>query len=185
MSRQVELSFDGFRLCLEMPGSYALPVMPPERIDALLEAAFRALGKGAASWVSGENSLLENLAVWENILLPTQWHVPASEAALAARLREWLVRLGFDDQEMLALFAQRPSGLHEVHRRLVLWLRVLLLRPRLVVLDADLWPDRRRDGVLADLVLEELGNGCLLAVGDTVPAGFQPVHLDADEESLP
>lgn len=167
-------------LTLPGPGRYAFVVQDDGReldlwVDGLLAAARARFYEGAVAWMPENGGLLSNLPAWENVLLSTQWHAPASLAALETRVRGWCAQLGYDTTALDRLLARSPAFLDEDQRLLAGWLRHLLSRPRLVVMRAAALPDDAFGKAMLALLAEELPGAALLVVDEYVPAGFQPV----------
>lgn len=174
------------RLSIPGGGRYALvPPIHDTAIDELLDAARAVLGPAGVGWMPEGGGLLGNLPAWENLLLSTQWHAPAALSALESRLTAWMAALGYDAEGTRLLLSQQPSRLAEEDRLLVGWLRLLLVRPKLVLLAGHALPA----GVLGQRVLalvdEELASAALLVIDDEAPAGFIPLSIVAHEASVP
>lgn len=179
MNWPVNLNVDTMRLHIEAPGRYALaPVAGIPGTDALLHAARMQLGVQAVGWVPAEDGLLANLTLWENILLATQWHAPASPAALAARLRNWLEQLSQTEAQASIWLSRSPGEVSVPEQRLAAWLRILLLRPRVVLMETDAWSTVSADSRLAALIDNELAGCALLAVDTPAPPGFVMLSVD-------
>lgn len=176
------LHVNGRRLHIPAPGHYALANFTADDTDALLRAARAQAGTEHTGWIPDDDGLLENLKLWENILLATQWHAPASPAALAARLQGWLSRLGYREEAAGDWLAQSPGNLSQEERRLACWLRMLLLRPRVLLLERGAWFVVQTNENLRALVDEELSGCALLAIDPVVPEDF--TVLIADEGAV-
>lgn len=177
-------------LCVPQAGWYALAVEADElvidgTVDDVLHAAQAVLGTGSVGWMPEGGGLLSNLPAWENLLLSTQWHVPASHSALESRLRGWCERLGYDKTATEALLSRQPVMLDDDERTLVGWLRQMLCRPRLVVLRARALPSAVEGGALRALIAEELAGSALLVVDEYVPAGFEALVVGKNGEGNP
>lgn len=175
------LHAEGHCLHIPAPGRYALADFAADDADTLLRAARAQAGTEHTGWIPDDDGLLENLTLWENILLTTQWHAPASPAALAARLQGWLSRLGYAEQAASDWLAQSPGNVPLQERRLACWLRMLLLRPRVLLLERGAWSAIQTDRNLGALVDEELSGCALLAIDPVAPEDF--TALIADEEA--
>lgn len=172
------LHVDGRPLCIPGPGRYALANIAADDVDALLRAARAQAGIEHTGWIPDDDGLLENLKLWENILLATQWHAPASPAALAARLQGWLSRLGYNAEAAGDWLAQSPGNLSLQERRLACWLGMLLLRPRVLLLERGAWSAVCADPNLRALVGEELSGCALLAIDPVVSEDFTALIAD-------
>lgn len=173
------------RLVIPEPGRYGVVVdtaieEDPLR-DALMAGARAALGAGAVGWVPAGGGLLANLPAWENILLATQWHAPASLPSLEARLAAWCGQLGYDKAAAGHLLSRLPAYLEDDERRLVGWLRQLLARPRLVVCEQGAIPSGTAGRALLGLLDEELAGAALLVVDGAVPVEFRTLLITNDE----
>lgn len=167
------------------PGNYRLdPPLLDMQVDGLLDAARAQLGATAVGWMPADGGLLGNLPAWENLLLSCQWHAPAALPALEARLTTWLPQLGYGDlASARRLLAYAPSRLSPEHGVLVGWLRLLLVRPRLVLLSGQALPEGETGRQLAALVDEELANCARLVIDGAAPADYLPLPLVAREAS--
>lgn len=129
-------------------------------------------------------TLLSNLQVWENILLPWRFHHAHLPADAEHQLRRWLPQLvPVDDIES---WLHRPVGrLNDLERRAALLLRALLAPSPVVLLAAD-WlavlPPERFARWLALLVNEvQTQQRSLLYLADEtahapVDGTFAPLH---------
>lgn len=186
MTWPLELSTPAGRLVIPAGGRYKLmPVIQDAAIDDLLDAARAALGPVGVGWMPESGGLLGNLPAWENLLLSTQWHAPAALPALESRLVAWMKRLGYDDEATRVLLAQQPSRLDEDDRLLIGWLRLLLARPRLILLAGRALPAGAPGQRVLALVDEELVDVALVVVDDEAPAWFDPLSIAAHEASVP
>jgi len=88
--------------------------------------------------VAPRGGLIGNLKVWENLLLPVQYHprhvVPAP-ASLEARAESFFAALGLARERFFDLCALLPERLTEFERRLVAFVRGLLAEPEIMVYD--------------------------------------------------
>lgn len=173
-------------LHLPAVGRYVvMPAVSEDVIDELLTDARRVLGDVGVGWLPEGGGLLSNLPAWENILLSTQWHAPASLPALEARVRAWLERLGYDNAGAALLLSLSPSRLDADERSLIGWLRLLLARPKLILLAGQALPEGALGQRILALVDEELAACALVVVDDEAPAWFIPLSLRHVEASSP
>jgi ABC-type multidrug transport system ATPase subunit len=95
-----------------------------------------------------DGGLLQSLDAWGNTLLPVSYHVPDEAASAERRARGILAALGRKPME----FAGQPgSSLTLYERRLLGFVRAMLVEPRLLVLDR-LFEDlgrEEREGITA------------------------------------
>lgn len=160
---------DGRRLVLPGPGRWCLP--GDAAPDALLAAGRQALGEASVGWIPGDGGLLANLPAWENLLLTVQWHAPAAPAVLQQRLQGWLAACGFDAAAGRALLASAPAQLSAAQCRLLGWLRMLLLRPRLLCCEPRALAVGAAGVALSNLLQEELPALVLVATGPVAGYG--------------
>lgn len=186
MTWPLEIPTPRGRLLIPARGLYALAVpIQDEVIDDLLDSARAVLGQVGVGWMPEGGGLLGNLPAWENLLLSTQWHAPAALPALESRLSAWMAGLGYDAEGTRLLLSQQPSRLAEEDRLLVGWLRLLLARPKLVLLAGHALPAGAPGQRLLALIDEELADLALLVIDDEAPAGFIPLSIAAHEASVP
>lgn len=90
---------------------------------------------------AGENSLLANISVAENLWLPAAWRQRIPAALLGQRLQGLIQHLPVDHRPDLAtltaLMSARPGQLELRQRWLIVLLRAALVEPAWVVLDPD------------------------------------------------
>lgn len=180
MSWPLLLDVPGCRVQVPGPGAWALPSPVDDAvIDALLAASRLRLGAIGVGWVPAGGGLVANLPVWQNVLLATQWHAPASMAALEARVRGWCDRLTPDSDETARLLLSMPARLDDEERCVAGWLRQLLARPKLILLEARALPGGVTGARVRALLAEELPAAALVAV-DRCPPGFEPLIVDGE-----
>lgn len=173
-------------LQIPSPGRYVLePPVADSEVDDLLAGARAELGNAGVGWLAADGGLLGNLPTWENILLSTQWHAPAALPALETRLRAWMVRLGHDEAGTWRFLSQQPAFLADDERRIAGWLRLLLSRPKLVLLAGRALPQGAPGRQVLALLEEELTDCALVVVHDAAPAGFSPLSFHAVEANSP
>ncbi|MFZ5723753.1 MAG: hypothetical protein ACOY33_08825 [Pseudomonadota bacterium] len=154
-------------------------------MDDLLTAGRLALGPVGIGWLPEGGGLLSNLPAWENLLLSTQWHAPAALPALEARLGAWMAQLGYDREGSRLLLSQATVRLDGSERLLVGWLRLLLARPKLVLLAGRALPEGALGQRVLGLIDEELAGSALLVVDDEAPAWFAPLSIAHAEAHTP
>ena len=112
-------------------------------VEALPEAERAAL-RARVGFVPAQGGLLSNLNAWENISLPVGYHDPARLPRVPAEVRALLDELGGTDAEMLA---KLPEHMTLYEKRLAAYIRALLERPELLVVEnlaAGLGPTKRK-----------------------------------------
>lgn len=95
-------------------------------------------------FVPANGGLVSSLNAWENISLPVAYHAPRKLAAAAAEVRELLAELGGIDDNLLA---KLPEDMTLYERRLAAYVRALLEKPDLLVVEnlgGGLGPTKRR-----------------------------------------
>lgn len=183
MNWPLTLVFAGHRLQLPGPGRYRLDAGIAGQTDVLLDAARSQWGPASTGWLPHAPALLENLPLWENILLAAQWHAPSPPDAIASRLGDWLRRLGHDDAQA-AWLAQSPREATADDRQRAAWLRMLLLQPKVLFLEKEAWDIVQHDAGLAAIVDEALSGSALVTLDPAAPAGFTVLSLE-DEAVAP
>jgi ABC-type transporter Mla maintaining outer membrane lipid asymmetry ATPase subunit MlaF len=99
---------------------------------------------GRVGFVPANGGLISSLNGWENISLPLAYHAPDKLAGALAEVHALLGDLGGVDDNLLA---KLPEHMTLYERRLAAYLRSLLERPELLVvedLSAGLGPTKRR-----------------------------------------
>lgn len=117
----------GFLAGLEPLGGYW------ERADypaALGELSARSRGDVAIAFEDG--GLLQSLDAWDNLLLPVSYHAAGEAASAARRAHGILAAVGRKPEEFAGRF-DRALTLYE--RRLVGFVKAMLVEPQLLVLD--------------------------------------------------
>ena len=107
--------------------------------DAERHALMRRVG-----FVPADGGLMSTLNAWENISLPVAYHTPRKLADALGEVHELLRELGGVDP---AVLAKLPEDMTLYERRLAAYIRALLERPQLLVVEdlADgLGPTKRR-----------------------------------------
>jgi len=169
------------RVWLETPGEHLLSSLYKDQILAamhdlrlrngarlvLLGADVRALGDAErarllrrVAFVPANGGLMSSLNAWENISLPVAYHAPEKLEAALADVHALLDELGGVDDDLLA---KLPEHMTLYERRLAAYLRALLERPDLLVVEslaAGLGPVKRaRIGRFAEVYRRHCPNG--------------------------
>jgi ABC-type lipoprotein export system ATPase subunit len=169
------------RIWLEAPGTHCLAtgckeellaalqdMRPPEGARlfvlgadvAALPAAERAALLASVGFVPAGGGLLSSLNAWENIVLPVSYHAPHRLPQLYDEVRGVLEDLGGVDE---ALLGKLPEEMSLYERRLCAYVRALLEKPRLLLVEslaADLGPTKRgRAARFADTYHERCPGG--------------------------
>jgi ABC-type transporter Mla maintaining outer membrane lipid asymmetry ATPase subunit MlaF len=110
--------------------TYALEAASPQVLDALLEQLLIHPGTQVADSVGGTVS---SINVLENIGLPAIYHRIAPLATLEREALDVLAACGLDAERAEALCRKRPAELGPFDKRLVGFVRGLLMHPDLIV----------------------------------------------------
>jgi ABC-type lipoprotein export system ATPase subunit len=127
---------------LKAPKGARLVVLgePVEELAETERAALRA----RVGFVPAHGGLISNLNAWENISLPVGYHAPARLARVPAQVQALLEDLGGTDPGLLA---KLPEHMTLYEKRLAAYIRALLERPELLVVEnlaAGLGPTKRK-----------------------------------------
>lgn len=144
---------------LPPPGRWAVG---PDRTqaEALLAAARRAGLRTA--WQGRDAGFVSNLSILENLQLLLEWHACAE--ALADAVTRALAVLALSPPDWLT---QRPAALSDAQRRQARLLRLLVLRPEVLVIEA---PSRGRAFDDSETrLLDALEGARLLLLGPALP----------------
>ncbi len=120
---------------LLQPGySYCLVVRSESQRAALL----KNLGDQAGVVIVPHNGgLISNLRVWENIILPVQYHGMEVAGKLEDNVAQLLFQCGVEDDEAASgLLLKLPDQLTLYEKRLVGFVRAMLMSPELIIYDA-------------------------------------------------
>ena len=112
-------------------------------VGELAETERRALMR-RVGFVPANGGLMSTLNAWENISLPVAYHAPQKLAGALAEVHALLAELGGVDDTFLA---KLPEDMTLYERRLAAYIRALLERPQLLVVEdlaAGLGPTKRR-----------------------------------------
>lgn len=130
------LSVAGLNFTLPVDGAFSLPPAAggsEEWAEQWLQA-LHGSGRRVA-WLPREGGLVSNLSLMENCLLPLQWQERLNHQELEARVVAGLDLLGLAAEDA-AWLHKRPAQATARERQLALYLRVLLLRPEVVIFAA-------------------------------------------------
>ena len=94
---------------------------------------------GDIGWIPSNGGLIGNLKVWENITLPLWYHHKRTPLATEKVLDGWLHILEPEKTEWAEFMARPSARLGIRDRKLVGLLRGLVLAPRMLVVDAELF----------------------------------------------
>jgi ABC-type lipoprotein export system ATPase subunit len=155
---------DPERIWLEAPGTHCLAVRCKDELLAaiqdmrpasgarlfvlgaevgLLPEHERAALLGRVGFVPAGGGLMSSLNAWENIVLPVSYHSPQRLPGLYDEVRGLLEDLGGVDEHLLG---KLPEEMSLYEKRLCAYLRALLEKPRLLVVEspaAGLGPTKR------------------------------------------
>lgn len=170
------------------PGRWWL-CMPQSSVVAdwldVLAGAAQKKWPGRVATLDQAATLISNLRVWENLILPV-WK---REGGRYADFEDAVVALfdlaGVTQDERTALVARLPAMLDRTDRRLVMLLRSVFIAPECVIIEDDIWQDLclREIGTPQGRLFAKLQDApCLIVVGAS-PAtpGFAPVRLEGEK----
>lgn len=95
-------------------------------------------------YVYEQHGLVSLYTVYQNIILPLQFHTEMTEDSINTRLAELCKALGLDE----SLLGQRPYALNDVQSRIVNLARALIIEPDLLLVD-------ELEGGMSEAYLEE------------------------------
>jgi len=96
---------------------------------------------GEIGWIPSNGGLIGNLKVWENITLPLWYHHKRTPQTTEQVLDKWLHALEPEKNEWADFMARPSARLGILDRKLVGLLRGLVLAPKVLVVDAELFND--------------------------------------------
>jgi ABC-type lipoprotein export system ATPase subunit len=113
-------------------------------VDELLGEDERTRLRACVGFVPAHGGLISNLNAWENISLPVGYHDPARLPRVPAEVHALLEDLGGTEPDLLA---KLPEHMTLYEKRLAAYIRALLERPQLLVVEnlaAGLGPTKRQ-----------------------------------------
>ncbi len=125
---------EGTQALLQSGYSYCLVVRSETQRAALL----KAMGDQPGVVIVPHNGgLISNLRVWENIVLPVQYHGIEFAGNLEDNVTTLLGRCGVEGEDAISgLLLKLPDQLSLYEKRLVGFVRAMLMSPELVIYDA-------------------------------------------------
>lgn len=125
---------EGTQALLQSGYSYCLVVRSESQRAALLNA----LGNQAGVIIVPHNGgLISNLRVWENIILPVQYHGIGVAGKLDDNVAQLFGQCGLADEGAISdLMLKLPDQLSLYEKRLVGFVRAMLMSPELIIFDA-------------------------------------------------
>jgi ABC-type multidrug transport system ATPase subunit len=91
---------------------------------------------GFAAIVPADGGLINNLKIWENMVLPAAYHGSPRYAALEERAAAILAKFDIAGDKFSMLCSSLPGNLGRFDRRLCAFVRALLTEPGLLVYDS-------------------------------------------------
>ena len=125
---------EGTQALLQSGYSYCLVVRSESQRAALL----KNLGEQPGVFLVPHNGgLISNLRVWENIILPVQYHGVEVAGILEENVAQLLGKCGMEDENAISeLLMKLPDQLSLYEKRLVGFIRAMLMSPELIIYDA-------------------------------------------------
>ncbi len=125
---------EGTQALLQSGYSYCLIVRSESQRAELL----KILGEQSGVVIVPHNGgLISNLRVWENIILPVQYHAIQIAGKIEDSVAQLLVQCGVEGEEAVSeLLLKLPDQLSLYEKRLVGFVRAVLMSPELVIYDA-------------------------------------------------
>lgn len=166
------------------PGRWWVMIPPGELIenwvDALAEEAQKQwLGRVAV--LDSAATLISNLRVWENLILPVWRRDNVSLAALEESVNSAFDIAQIAQTQRERLVMQLPAALDKSERRLVILLRSVLIDPACVIIESDQWREltaRSQDSPHTRLFAGLQESDCLIVLGSSPAlAGFEQVEI--------
>ena len=125
---------EGTQALLQSGYSYCLVVRSESQRSALL----KNLGDQPGVVIVPHNGgLISNLRVWENIVLPVQYHGIEVAGNLEDYVEQLLIHCGLEDKAAVSeLVLKLPDQLSLYEKRLVGFVRAMLMSPELIIYDS-------------------------------------------------
>lgn len=107
------------------------------RTEAERLALLQQLSADERVWIVPEDGgLITNIRIWENLLLPVQYHGTMQPDIIAGRVSDLMAQCGLVDEIAVSgLLRKLPEQLSLYERRLVAFVRTLLCSPECIVYD--------------------------------------------------
>lgn len=114
--------------------SYCLVVRSESQRAGLLD---NLGGQPGVVIVPHNGGLISNLRVWENIILPVQYHGIEVAGTLEDSVAQLLIQCGLEDEAAISgLLLKLPDQLSLYEKRLVGFVRAMLMGPELIIYDS-------------------------------------------------
>jgi ABC-type transporter Mla maintaining outer membrane lipid asymmetry ATPase subunit MlaF len=124
---------EGTQALLQSGYSYCLVVRSESQRSALLQN----LGDQPGVVIVPHNGgLISNLRVWENIVLPVQYHGIELAGKLEDNVAQLLEQCGLDEDAVSELLLKLPDQLSLYEKRLAGFVRAMLMGPELIIYDS-------------------------------------------------
>jgi phospholipid/cholesterol/gamma-HCH transport system ATP-binding protein len=125
---------EGTQALLQSGYSYCLIVRSESQRAALLEN----LGSQPGVVIVPHNGgLISNLRVWENIVLPVQYHGIELAGTLEENVTQLLAKCGLENETAISeLLLKLPDQLSLYEKRVVGFVRAMLMSPELILYDS-------------------------------------------------
>lgn len=160
---------------INLPGYYWLHE-PISQIDALVDTLW---SYGRVAVLDAPACLVNNLRVWENLILPAWYHHGGRLCDWEAPLAAQLTSCGLDEAESQRLLVSLPAMLTLDERRWLILLRAAVLHPEYLAVDVDwlFWLQRQDDTHPARRLWQSVSCVCI-AVGQRSPGDdYLPIVL--------
>lgn len=125
---------EGTQTLLQPGHSYCLVVRSESQRAAVLD---NLCSQAGVVIVPHNGGLISNLSVWENIVLPVQYHAFEIPGILEDNVMNLLLQCGLADEAAATeLLLMRPDRLSLLEKRMIGFVRALLMKPELIIYDA-------------------------------------------------